>query len=250
MRSETEPRNDSILYGRNPVLEALKAGTRIDTVYTSIKDSDPFFKMLWALCKEQRAVFKQVDNKKLDSLTGGGAHQGVAAAAAQFQYSELSEILDAAKQKNEPLFLLAADGIEDPHNLGAIIRTAECAGVHGIIIGQRRSVSVNATVMKASAGAASYMKIARVVNISAALDAMKEKGIFVYGAHMEGQPYGKTDFSGNICLVIGSEGEGLSRLVKEKCDVLVSLPQRGQINSLNASVAAGILLYEALKSRI
>ena len=182
-------------------------------------------------------------------VSGGATHQGIVAFAAAKDYSTVDDILKYAESKGEAPFVVVLDEVEDPHNLGAIIRTAECAGVHGIIIPKRRSAGLSYTVAKASAGAIEYMRFARVTNIAVTLDELKEKGVWVYGADMDGTDYDECDFSGACAIVIGNEGKGISRLVREKCDVIASLPMKGQINSLNASVAAGILMYKAMKNR-
>ena len=185
----------------------------------------------------------------LRRLSGGATHQGIVAFAAAKDYSTVDDILEYAESRGEAPFVVVLDEVEDPHNLGAIIRTAECAGVHGIIIPKRRSAGLSYTVAKASAGAIEYMRVARVTNIAVTLDELKEKGVWVYGADMDGTDYDECDFSGACAIVIGNEGKGISRLVREKCDVIASLPMKGQINSLNASVAAGILMYKAMKNR-
>ena len=187
---------------------------------------------------------KEVDRKKLDFMCGHANHQGVAATCAAHEYSTVEEILETAKERGEAPFIVACDGIEDPHNLGAIIRTAEAAGVHGIIIPKRRSVSVNYTVGKTSAGALEYIKIARVPNLASTLEDLKKRGLWVYGADMDGEDVKRVDTSGAAVLVIGSEGSGISRIVREKCDFIISLKMKGKINSLNASVAGGVLMYE------
>ena len=192
---------------------------------------------------------KEVDRTKLDYVSGGATHQGIVAFAAAKDYSTVDDILEYAESRGEAPFVVVLDEVEDPHNLGAIIRTAECAGVHGIIIPKRRSAGLSYTVAKASAGAIEYMRVARVTNIAVTLDELKEKGVWVYGADMDGTDYDECDFSGACAIVIGNEGKGISRLVREKCDVIASLPMKGQINSLNASVAAGILMYKAMKNR-
>lgn len=240
------PRSDLII-GRNPVLEALKAGRQIDSVY--ICGEGGSLSLIAGLAKEQGAVIKQECRQKLDEMSGGGAHQGVIALCACAEYVEIKDILEAAKAKNEPPFVIICDGIEDPHNLGAIIRTAECAGVHGVIIPKRRSASLNETVFKTSAGAASWVPVARVANIPAAIDELKRQGLWIYGTDASGEDYTKTDLKGPIGLVIGSEGFGIGKLTASKCDFMLRLPLKGKITSLNASVAAGIFMYEALRQR-
>lgn len=189
------------------------------------------------------------DRTKLDFISAGQTHQGIIAYAAVKDYCTVDEILDYADSRGEAPFIVVLDELEDPHNLGAIIRTAECAGVHGVIVPKRRSAGLSYTVSKASAGAVEYMRVARVTNIASLLDELKQRGVWVYGADMNGTDYQKCDFSGACAIVIGNEGKGISRLVREKCDVIVSLPMKGKINSLNASVAAGILMYSAMNNR-
>lgn len=239
-----------IIIGRNPVLEALRAGRPIDTVYVSSEAKEGALARICALAKQAGAVVKQVDGRKLAALADGGNHQGVAAIASAAEYAQLSDLLEAARAKNEPPFLILADEIEDPHNLGALIRTAEASGAHGLVIPKRRSASLTATVDKTSAGAVSYLPVARVANLATAMDELKAAGVWIYGADAGGQRYDTVDMSGPIALVIGSEGKGLGRLVREKCDFIVSLPMRGHVNSLNASVAGGILMYEVLRRRL
>ena len=203
-----------------------------------------------ALAKEKKTVVKQIPSIKLDHLCGNSRHQGIAASASFCEYVSMKEILDYANEKGESPFLVLTDGIEDPHNLGAIIRTAECAGVHGIIIPKRGNVGVNATVHRASAGACSHLRIARVSNLSNAIRELKKSGVFVYCADMNGANCYRSDLSGPIALVIGSEGFGVSRLVKDLCDAAVSLPLYGEVNSLNASAAASALIYEVVRQRL
>ena len=248
MVREDEKRND-LLIGRNAVTEALKSEREIDTLYLVRGNNNPALLRLASMAKEKGAVIKEVDSKKLDFMCSGENHQGIAAYVAVHEYSSIEDILQLAKEKDEPPFIVICDEIEDPHNLGAIIRTAECAGVHGVIIPKRRSASLSYAVGKTSAGAVEYMKIARVSNLAATIDELKEKGIWVYAADMDGEDYKSTDVSGAVALVIGSEGKGLGKLIKSKCDVILSLPMKGHINSLNASVAAGILMYEISSKR-
>ena len=201
------------------------------------------------MAKDAGSVVKVVNNQKLDQLSGGRAHQGVAAAASCAEYASLEDILAVSEKKGTNPFIIICDEIEDPHNLGAIIRTAEAAGADGIIIPKRRSASLNATVFKTSAGAASWLPVARVSNLAAAVDELKRRGVWIYGTDASGESYESTDLKGSIALVIGSEGFGMGRLIKEKCDFLLRLPMNGKITSLNASVAAGIFMYEAVRQR-
>jgi len=235
--------NKKLIYGRNAVAEAIRAGAGVEKLLMQ-KNIEGEGKKLFALAKKEKIPVQSVPKFVLDKECGGGAHQGVAAVITEFEYSDIETILGAAAEKGEAPFIVVLDGIEDPHNLGAIIRSAECAGAHGVIIPKQRSASVNATVMKTSAGAAAYMKIAKVPGTKAALDELKEKGLWIYGLDPDGEPYGETKFDGGICLVIGSEGAGMSRLVRESCDFLVSIPMKGKIGSLNASSAAAVVLFE------
>lgn len=244
-----DAKNQDLVIGRNAVAEALRADRTIDTLYVLAGERAPAVRRLAAACRESGAVVKEVDRKKLDTLCGGGVHQGVAAFTAAHDYASLSDILAVAEARGEPPFVVVCDELEDPHNLGAVLRTAEAAGAHGVVIPKRRSAQLSATVAKTSAGALEYIPVARVPNLPAALDELKAHGCWVYGADMDGTDYKKTDFSGGVALVVGAEGKGLGRLVREKCDFIVSLPMKGKINSLNASVAAGILLYEIASHR-
>ena len=239
---------DQYVVGRNPVLELLKSDKQIDKLYILKGELHGSINKIIGIAKDKKIIIQQVDKRKLDSMADGNAHQGVAALVTGFEYSNIDEILDKARSMDQSPFVVILDGIEDTHNLGAIIRTAECAGVHGIIIPNRRSAMVNQTVFKTSAGAALHMSIASVNNISNTIDELKDKGLWVYGADMDGENYHfNTSITGAVAMVIGNEGKGLSRLVKEKCDVLVKIPMFGKISSLNASNAASILIYEVVR---
>ena len=240
---------DNIVIGRNPVLEAIKAGRTIEKILIKKGRYEGAIVPIVKKAKESRIIIQEVDRAKLDQLAGGQNHQGVIALASSFTYCGVKDILAAAADKGEPPFIIICDKITDPHNFGAIIRTAECAGVHGIIIPKRGSVGVNETVEKTSAGAAEYMRIAKVTNISSAIDELKKEGLWFVAADMDGREMYDVDLKGSLGIVIGSEGEGVSRLVKEKCDFIASIPMTGTINSLNASVAGGILMYEAFRQR-
>lgn len=244
------PENASaeLIIGRNPVIEALKAEKPIDTLYVN-KDGGGSLSHIIDLAKRLDIVVKEVTAEKLNHMTGGASHQGVVAVGACAEYSSIDEILAIARSKGEDPFIIICDEIEDPHNLGAIIRTAESAGAHGIIIPKRRSASLNYTVFKTSAGAASWLPVARVANIPAALDELKQNGVWIYGTDASGEEYNKVNLKGPIGLVIGSEGFGMGRLVAKKCDFMLSLPMKGKITSLNASVAAGIFMYEVVRQR-
>lgn len=236
--------------GRNPVLEILKSDKEIEKLYVLKGDLKGSIKKIIGMAKDQGIIIQEVDKSKLESLSDGNVHQGVVAVVTEYEYAEIEDMIDLASKKDEDPFLVILDEIEDPHNLGSIIRTAECAGVHGIIIPKRRSASVNNTVYKSSAGAAEHMLISKVTNISNTIERLKEKGLWIYGADMEGENFHfNTELKGSIGLVIGNEGKGLSRLVKEKCDVLVRIPMNGKISSLNASNAASILMYEVVRQR-
>lgn len=236
-----------VICGRNPVTEALKSGTAIDTIY--IDGNGGSLGLIRRLAREKGIVVKDAQDKKLSQLSGGASHQGVVAVGACAEYVTVDEILEVSAKKGTPPFIIICDEIEDPHNLGAIIRTAETAGADGIIIPKRRSASLNATVHKTSAGAASYVPVARVSNLASAIDELKERGVWIYGTDASGSDYTSTDFTGSCGLVIGSEGFGISKLIQKKCDFMVKLPMLGKINSLNASVAAGIFMYEVLRQR-
>lgn len=245
---EIEVKSD-VISGRNPVSEAIRSGRAIDKVLVARGEKSGAVVGILAKAREKQIPIKEVDKTKLDYISGGSTHQGIVAFAAVKEYSTVEDILEYAESKNEAPFIVILDEVEDPHNLGAIIRTAECAGVHGIIVPKRRSASLSYTVGKASAGAVEYMRVARVTNISNTIDNLKERGVWIYGADMNGTNYTECNFSGACAIVIGNEGKGISRLVREKCDVIVSLPMKGNINSLNASVAAGILMYSAMNDR-
>ena len=229
-------------------MEALKSGVPIDTVYINSEGGGILGK-LRVMAKQSGAVVKDVSTQKLDQLTGGASHQGIAAEGACAEYVSIDDILNVSEKKGTAPFIIICDEIEDPHNLGAIIRTAEAAGADGIIIPKRRSASLNATVYKTSAGAASWLPVARVANLASAIDELKEKGVWIYGTDASGESYDGVDLKGSMALVIGSEGFGMGRLIKEKCDFLLRLPMNGRITSLNASVAAGIFMYEAVRQR-
>lgn len=247
--NEAKEVKSDVISGRNPVSEAIRSNRPIDKILVARGEKSGAVVGILAKAREKQIPVKEVDRTKLDYVSGNAVHQGIVAFAAVKDYSTVEEILDYAQSRGEAPFLVVLDELEDPHNLGAIIRTAECAGVHGVIVPKRRSAGLSYTVGKASAGAIEYMRVARVTNIAALLDDLKSRGVWVYGADMNGTDYEKCDFSGACAIVIGNEGKGISRLVREKCDVIVSLPMKGKINSLNASVAAGILMYSAMKNR-
>lgn len=245
-----EIKNDNIVIGRNAVAELIKSGRDIENVMIANGSKDGSINKIIAMCREKGIIIKNVDRKKLDFMCAGANHQGVIATVSAHSYSTVEEILEFAKSKNEDPFIVICDEIEDSHNLGAVIRTAEACGAHGIIIPKRRSCGLNFIVAKASCGALEHMRVARVGNLASTIDMLKGQNIWVYCADMDGQPWCKTDFSGGCALVVGNEGNGVGRLIKEKCDVTVSLPMCGKINSLNASVACGIIMYEITKQRL
>ena len=239
------------LEGRNALTEALKAGRAIDKVFIAEGDTDRGLQRLAAQAKEAGAVIVPVDRRKLDFMSTTHSHQGVIALAAAHEYFTIDDILQEAADRGEAPLIVICDELSDPHNLGAIMRSAECAGAHGVIIPKRRSVGLTATVAKASAGAMEYMKVARVTNINNAIAELKQKGVWVFGTAAEGSvPMYKVDLSGPAAIVIGNEGDGMSQLVRKNCDALVHIPMKGQISSLNASAAASILLYEAVRQRL
>ena len=239
------------LEGRNALQEALKSGRTVDKVFIAAGDVDRSLQRLAAQAKEAGAVVVPVDRRKLDAMSFTHAHQGVIALAAAHVYYTIDDILEEAASRGETPLIVICDELSDPHNLGAILRSAECAGAHGVIIPQRRSVGLTATVAKASAGAVEYMKVSRVTNISAAIAELKQKGVWVFGTAAEGSiPMYQANLTVPAALVIGNEGVGMSQLVRKNCDVMVNIPMKGRISSLNASAAASILLYEALRQRL
>jgi len=248
-KTENEIKNE-IIEGRNAVIEALRAGRAIDKIFIARGDVDKTLGHIASKAREKNIVVVECDRRKLDFMSATHAHQGVIAVCAVREYCTIEDILACAEEKGEKPFVVVCDEISDPHNLGAIIRSAECAGAHGVIIPKRRSAGLTTIVDKASAGAAEHMLIARVPNIPAAIDTLKENGLWVYGTAADGQSeLWKTDYTGSVALVIGSEGDGMGRLVRESCDFIVSLPMKGQVSSLNASCAASIVMYEILRQR-
>ena len=247
---ETEPRFDDQVEGRNAVIELLESGKDINKIFISNGEKHGSINKILAMAKERRVITVEVDRTKLDEMSQTENHQGVIAIVPPFEYSEVDDILDYAKEKGEKEFIIILDGIEDPHNLGSIIRTAETAGAHGIIIPKRRSAAVNSTVNKTSAGAVQHMRVARVNNLNETIKYLKDNGIWICGTDIDTDTnYTKQDFDERIAIVIGSEGFGMSRLVKENCDFLVKIPMNGKVTSLNASVSAGIIMYEVVRQR-
>ena len=246
-----EEEDETRLEGRNALTEALRAGRTIDKVFIADGDTDKALQRLAAQAREAGAVIVPVDRRKLDMMSTTHAHQGVIAQAAAHEYATIDDILEVAAERGQAPLIVICDELSDPHNLGAIMRSAECAGAHGVIIPKRRSVGLTATVAKASAGAVEYMKVARVTNINNAISELKEKGVWIYGTAAEGSiPMYKADLTGPAAIVIGNEGDGMSQLVRKNCDVMVHIPMKGKISSLNASAAASILLYEAVRQRL
>lgn len=247
---ETLEETEGQLEGRNALQEALKSGRAVDKVFIADGDIDKGLQRLAAQAKEAGAVIVPVDRRKLDAMSFTRSHQGVIALTAAHEYYTIDDILEEAASRGEAPLIVICDELSDPHNLGAIMRSAECAGAHGVIIPKRRSVGLTATVAKASAGAMEYMKVARVTNISAAMQELKDKGVWIYGTAAEGsRPMYEADLKGAAAIVIGNEGVGMSQLVTKNCDVTVHIPMAGRISSLNASAAASILLYEAVRQR-
>lgn len=247
MKDETSE-NKSLIIGRNPVIEAMRSGREIEKLLIA-KDAEGSIKKIIGMAKEKKIQYQLVEKSALDRISDGGAHQGVAAFVSMYDYCEVEDILEKARMKNEDPFIIILDGIEDPHNLGAIIRTADGAGAHGIIIPKRRAAGITDVVVKASAGAVEYVPVAKVSNISQTIDKLKELGVWVGACDMDGEDYNRANLKGSLAIVIGAEGQGIGRLVKEKCDFVISIPMSGAITSLNASNAAAILMYEVRRQR-
>lgn len=241
---------DGVIEGRNAVIEALRAGTAIDKIYLAKGETDATLGHIAATARSKGVVVVDADRRKLDAMSRTHVHQGVIAMAAVREYASVEDIFARAEASGEPPLLVICDEISDPHNLGAVIRTAECAGAHGVVIPKRRSAGLTAVVGKASAGAVSYLPVARVPNLTALLKDLKKQGVWIFGAAMQGSTeLYDADLKGATAIVIGSEGGGMSRLVEETCDFTVSIPMKGKINSLNASAAAAVLIYEAVRQR-
>ena len=242
--------NDQV-EGRNSVLELLKSNKDINKLYIQKGEKHGSILEIISLAREKKIVVVEEEKNKLEKMSQTHKHQGVIAIVPPFDYCDVEDILEEAKNRNEKPFLIILDGIEDPHNLGSIIRTAECAGVHGIIIPKRRSATVNSTVNKASAGSVQYMNIARVNNINDTIKYLKEKNVWIYGTDVNAEKYyNQEKYNQGVAIIIGNEGRGISRLVKDNCDILIKIPMNGKINSLNASVSAGIVMYEVLNQRL
>ena len=248
---DVEKRFDDQIEGRNSVLELLESGKDINKIFVTRGEKHGSINKILGIAKERKIIVVEKDKKQMDEMAQEENYQGVIAIVPPFEYVEISDILEVAKERNEDPFVIVLDGIEDPHNLGSIIRTAETAGVHGVIIPKRRAVSVNSTVNKASAGAVEHMKIARVTNISDAIEELKKAGLWVCGTAVDtNKYYYNQDLTGALAIVIGNEGKGIGEKVKKNCDFLVKIPMKGKIQSLNASVSTGIVVYEAVKQRI
>ncbi len=255
MRNRNEGADGSdrtdIIYGRNPVIEALSAGRAIDRIYIQDGLNHPVIKKIKNLAKEKGVRYDFADARRLDKMCGGANHQGVAALAAVHAYAEIEDILRRAEERGEPPFVVICDGITDPHNLGSIIRTANAAGAHGVIIPKNRSAQLTATVAKVSAGALEYTLVAKATNLTSAIEKLKKRGLWIAGTDLSAErSCFESDLSGPLGIVVGSEGSGMSRIVRESCDFLVKIPMLGEAESLNASVAAGVLLYETVRQRI
>ena len=252
-RRERAPRtvevDENVISGRNAVKELLESGRDIEKIFISSGEREGSINLILGIAADRGIPIFERDRSKLDEMSGGAKHQGVIAIAAEMNYSTVEEILAYAEERGEKPFIVLCDGIEDPHNLGAIIRTAECSGVHGVIIPKRRAVGLTSTVAKSSAGALSHMRIAKVTNLAVTLDELKERGLWAYAADMDGTDYRSTDMRGGSVIVLGSEGFGISRLVKEKCDFVVSIKMYGQVNSMNVSCAAAVILTEVAHQR-
>ena len=237
------------IIGRNPVLEAIRSGRNVEKILIKKGKYEGSIIPIIKKAKDAGIIIQETEKTKLDAAAEGGNHQGVVAYVSAYEYSTVKDILKRGRDKGEAPFVIICDKITDPHNLGAILRTANCVGAHGVIIPKRNSVGLNSVVAKTSAGAVEYTPVAKVTNIASAIDELKKEGMWIAAADMDGEEMYSVDLTGSIGLVIGSEGEGVSRLVKEKCDFIATIPMSGEINSLNASVAAGVLMYEALRQR-
>ena len=249
-RRAPEAEADGMIEGRNAVMEALRAGTPIDKIFLARGETDATLGHIASSAREKGIVVVEADRRKLDGMSRTHAHQGVIAMAAVREYAAVDDILNAAREKGEPPLIVVCDELSDPHNLGAVIRTAECAGAHGVIIPKRRSAGLTAVVAKTSAGAVSYVPVARVPNLTALLKELKDEGLWIFGTAADGDTnLYDADLKGPAAIIIGSEGDGMGRLVSQQCDFKVSIPMKGRLNSLNASAAAAILLYEAVRQR-
>jgi 23S rRNA (guanosine2251-2'-O)-methyltransferase len=241
--------DEGYIEGKRPVLEALKSGRTVEKLLIARGSTEGSIREIFRRARDGKIIIQEVDRQRLDEISQSGAHQGVIAYVTPYHYAEVEDMLARAKERGEAPFLVVLDEITDPHNLGAVIRTAECCGAHGVIIPKRRSVGLTPAAIKASAGAVEYLPVAKVTNIVRTLEDLKQRGIWIAGADVQGTGYTVQDLRGPIALVIGSEGQGIGRLIREKCDFLIKIPLKGRIESLNASVAAGILMYEVVRQR-
>lgn len=247
--SRHEELPEGLVVGRNAVKELLSGGQDIEKIYIQSGKREGSVNVLLGIASERKLPIVELDKTKMDRMCQGANHQGIMAIASQQNYVSVDEILEYAEEKGESPFVVLLDGVEDPHNLGAIIRSAECMGAHGIIIPKRRAVGLNATVAKSSAGAISHMRVAKVTNLAVTIDELKERGMWFYAADMDGESLYETNISGSVGIVLGSEGDGISRLVREKCDFVVSIPMYGQVNSMNVSCAAAVILSEVARKK-
>ncbi|WP_175548439.1 23S rRNA (guanosine(2251)-2'-O)-methyltransferase RlmB [Lutispora thermophila] len=253
MFEETDERDDyyiNLIEGRNPVLEALKSGREIDKLFVQSGQLEGSIKQIIAIARDKNILIKEVDKAKLDKMSKTKSHQGVIASAALYKYYEVDDILDIAKEKGEDPFIVILDEITDPQNLGSILRSCDAAGVHGVIIPKRRAASLTPIIGKISAGAVEYVPVAKITNINQTMSYLKEKGLWIAGADASGETYYEKDLTGPLALVVGSEGKGLGRIVKENCDFIVGIPMSGNISSLNAAVSCAVLIFEAKKQRL
>jgi len=241
--------SSDLVAGRNPVIELLKSGRETDKLFVQKGSREGSMSLIIAEAKRRSIPIVETEKAKLDAMTGGMSHQGVVAAASQITYSTVEDILSYAAERNEAPFIIIADGVEDPHNLGALIRTAECAGAHGLIIPKRRSAAMSAATAKSAAGALEYVKVARVPNLVQVIKTLKDAGVWIYSADMDGSPYTEVDLKGSCALVLGGEGGGVSQLVRKESDFILSIPMYGNVNSLNVSNAGAVLMYEVVRQR-
>ena len=248
-RREFAVPDENVVSGRNAVRELLSGGRDIEKIFVQSGEREGSVNQLIGMARERKLQIVEADKHKLDQLSGGARHQGIVAIAAERNYATVDEILAYAEERGEKPFIVVLDGVEDPHNLGAIIRSAECLGAHGVIIPKRRAVGLTTTVAKASAGAIEHMRVAKVTNLAMTIDELKDKGLWFYAADMGGDSYYSTDLTGPVAIVLGSEGFGISRLVKEKCDFTVSIPMYGSVNSMNVSCAAAVIFAEVARTR-
>ena len=242
--------SENVVFGRNSVKELFESGRDIEKIYVQEGEREGSIGLLISMARERRLEITETERIKLDRLSHGGRHQGILAIAAERDYVSIDDVLDYARERGEPPLVVLLDGVEDPHNLGAVIRSAECLGAHGVIIPKRRAAGLTATVSKASAGALEHMRVVKVTNLSATIDELKERGLWIYAADMGDSAYYTVDLTGPAALVLGGEGFGISRLVREKCDFTLSIPLHGSVNSMNVSCAAAVLLAECAKQRI